>query len=743
MSDAPTLSSEESRSVLELARTLVASARSWALYPPEHPAVRESLDRLRTAINDANGGQSFSFAVTPDTLIVSGAPVEGRDAATVSELAKWLHDRDVLEIAFLGDATIDALQKLLGMLSDDSRVVRQRGGPAKVWADEGDPAIAIQQIDFSRVLEDREITSPIRRKDDLWRSIVKGVLDRKKPTDEAAQKRLLEISGDVVAIGELANDVIAPHHAPDGSPMLTSQAAAVVAAYHHLVGMVDVLSPERRSEVMQNLASATANLNPHVVMQMLATNVGDAAAGAVGQAGSGLVVNGIIDAMDDTRVAQLLATTLAIEGQASARLATVFNTIAPDEERKSRVLSLTRRLLGETDFGRQDAFSSLWSSMEELLLTYNERPFVSQSYRAGLDGIGTRADTMAAEVPADLAPLLDTLGQDNVRRLSVILLIDLLKLERDPARAPELARDVAAMVDDLLLAGDYDSALSVVTALQERAADAKAVTGQASRVALDGVVTTAPFHETAELLGEMNESEARTFGDICTKIGAASADALKGHLEAEAVTPGRTRATAIIKQFGARAVTRLAPLVGSGKWAAQRNAAELLGDIGVPEAVPLLQPLLRGQDGRVTTAAVRAFSGIKDPAAARAVHTALRAASGDQRRAVVEALVTQKDARVVPVLVRILEESDPFGGDHAIVLETLGALSSVGDDQAVPALSSLIRKKKFLGGKKVKAVKEKGLGALRAIKTPAATRAIEDAATNGDRMLRKLARAGA
>jgi len=172
-------------------------------------------------------------------------------------------------------------------------------------------------------------------------------------------------------------------------------------------------------------------------------------------------------------------------------------------------------------------------------------------------------------------------------------------------------------------------------------------------------------------------------------------------------------------------------------------AAELLGDIGVPEAVPLLQPLLRGQDGRVTTAAVRALSGIKDPAAARAVHTALRAASGDQRRAVVEALVTQKDARVVPVLVRILEESDPFGGDHAIVLETLGALSSVGDDQAVPALSSLIRKKKFLGGKKVKAVKEKGLGALRAIKTPAATRAIEDAATNGDRMLRKLARAGA
>jgi len=86
------------------------------------------------------------------------------------------------------------------------------------------------------------------------------VLDRRKPTDEATQNRLLEISGDVVAIGELANDVIAPHHTSDGSPMLTSQAAAVIAAYHHLVGIVDVLSPERRSEVMQNLAAATGQL---------------------------------------------------------------------------------------------------------------------------------------------------------------------------------------------------------------------------------------------------------------------------------------------------------------------------------------------------------------------------------------------------------------------------------------------------------------------------------------------------
>jgi len=419
----------------------------------------------------------------------------------------------------------------------------------------------------------------------------------------------------------------------------------------------------------------------------------------------------------------------------------VFNTIATDDDRKTRVLSLTRQMLGETDFGRQDAFQNLWSSMEELLLTYNEKPFVSASYRTGLDQVGARAEQMATEVPADLVEMIDTLGQDNVRRLSVTLLTDLLKLEKDPARAPELARDVAALAEDLLLAGDYESTLAVVTALQAQAADPTAVTSQSSRVSLDGVVSTVAFHETAEMLGEMQEQEASIFADICARIGPPATDALKAHLETDAVTPGRTRATAIIRQYGARAVSRLNSVVGSNAWAAQRNAAELLGEIGAPEGVPLLQPLLRGRDARVITAAVRALSNIRDPAAARAVHTVLRAATGDQRRAVVDALVAQRDARVVPVLVRIIDESEPFGADHAIVLDAIDALTRVGDDQAVPALATLMRRKKLLARKKGRALKERSLAALRAIKSPAAEGAIQDAAKTGDRLLRKLARA--
>ncbi|HZB26483.1 MAG TPA: HEAT repeat domain-containing protein [Vicinamibacterales bacterium] len=738
MPEVTPLPPELSRSVSALARSLVAAARTWTLYPPDHPAVRASVERFGRTINDAGKQQMFGFGVTPDTLLLQGAPAAAAEGA-VAEAAAWLHRRDILELSFSPDPPVTALHSFLALLSDDTAAVRQRGGPAAVWQAQGHPSIQIEQIDFSKVLEDRDGASHVRRKDDLWRTIVRSVIERRRTVDEGLQKRLLEIAGDSVAIGDLAADVMAPNCTADGSPMLTSQAAAVIAAYRHLVGVVDVMAPQQKADVLRNLASATAGLDSRVVVQILDA-AGDIAADSAGAAADFDLRRAVATAMDDAQVAQLLATTLSLEGQATNRLASVFGTIAPDEERKRRVLTMARSMLTETSFGKTSRFQALWESTEELLLSYNERPFVSAHYRAGLDGVGGRAEAMARDVPAELTALIHTLHQDNIRRLSVTLLIDLLGLESNRARAAELARDTAALGEDLLLAGDYEGALSIARSLAALAADAKAVAAPGARVALDGLVNTSAFHETVDHLGEMEDPAAGVFRGICEAVGPAATDALRRHLETEDLTPSRQRAAEVIRSYGARAVGRLAPLVASPHWFVRRNAAELFGEIGAAEAVPLLQPLLRGGDARVTRAAVRALASIQDPSAARAVHTVLRAATGDLRRAVVDALVAERDRRVVPLLGRILDESDALGADHAVVVETLGAVGVLGGDEAITAVDRIMRTTRWFARRRVRAVKTAALTTLRQIGTPAATAAISRAAGNGDRLLRRLAR---
>lgn len=732
MSEGAQLSPELARGLLQLARALVAAARNWTLYPAEHPAVAASVARLSDAIQRSTLGAIFSVGITPDTLLVESAPADASQPA-IAEAAALLHDRDVLRITFVGEVPQRALHAFLRLLALDASERRRLGGPARIWAVDGDPSLTLEQIDYEKVLarEGGHVPEPAKR-DDLWRSIVLSIVTMQHTVfDEHAQERLVAIAGSVPDIGDLATAVSAPICGLDGSPMITSQAAAVLASYRHLANIVSVKAPDRLSDVMNNLAAASLQLDPHVVMQVLKT--GDNSESAV------QIVKGLAAGFDDTKVAQLLATALALDGRASDRLATIFNTIAPDEDRKRRVLTLTRSMLNETDFGKAGNFQTLWSSTEELLVAYNEKPFVSDAYRTALDEVGTRAERMAAaDLPAELQDWMTSLGQENVRALSVQMLIDMLAIETDAKRADEIAHDMEALAEDLLMAGAYPDAGAVIIALSARGSTPNAIGRDACRQALDRLGGSLALAETLSLIEDLDDDAWDAVRGLITKIGPSTVTTLSAAAATERETRGSQRASAVILAFGKAAISRLAPLVADDRWFAQLKGATLLGLIGSADVVPLLQPLLRKTDARVARAAVVGLGKIDDAAAARAVQTVLRAATGDMRKTVIDALVAERDPRVVPLLSRVIAESAPLGPDHLVVIEMLDALALVGSESAVPTLVTTSRVKRLFGGKKVKVLKEHAVDAMVRIGGTKATAALDELARSGDRALRRI-----
>jgi HEAT repeat protein len=347
----------------------------------------------------------------------------------------------------------------------------------------------------------------------------------------------------------------------------------------------------------------------------------------------------------------------------------------------------------------------------------------------------------ARDLPEEMPEWADSLGQQNVRKLSVVLIIDLLRLERDAARAAEIADDMTALAEDLLIAGDYSDAQRVVNALAETANNARFVTPGACREALFRLAASPGMHEAVAMLGDVEPESLEIFSDICRLVGVAIVDVLGLTLRIQEPTAARLRASDIIVSFGAPAVSRLAPFIDDERAYVQCHVAELLGRIASPQAVPLLQPLIRRSDAKLVRVAVAAMANIDDPAAARAIHTVLRAATGEQRRAVIDALVAGRDARVVPMLVRILEESEPLGKDHAVVLDTLTALKLVHTDNAVRPIARVAERKRWFARSKNMALKSTAVDALASIGTAESRQALQKAAAEGDRLLRKLAKA--
>ena len=515
---------------------------------------------------------------------------------------------------------------------------------------------------------------------------------------------------------------------------MTTQAAAVLGAYRHLANVVTMLGADRLPEVMRNMAAAAATLDPRLLVQVMHP------AQAEEQSEQAAVVRGVADAFDDLKVAQLMATSLALDGRASTRLAEVFDTLAPDAERKRRVLTLTRSLLSEADFGKLGEFDTIWKSMEELLFGYDDRPFVSAEYQQTLDGLSPRVGVMATDLPAETAEWIATLDHENVRQIWVTLHIDLLRVEIDPDRADDLARDMEGLTADLLLAGEFGRAHDVAKALAAAAHDLSSVAREPWRLALDRLGSAPSLREAVALLDQMGPAEFQFFKQLCGDVGAACIEALQSVLTVETDTEMRRRGTEIILTLGAEAVPRLIRFVETSPPYAQRTVAGLLGQIATKEAVPPLRALLRSTDPHVVKATLTALTRIHDSSASRAVHTAVRAATGAARRAIVEALVAERDPRIVRMLAYILAESEVLRADHAIVLEMLEALGRVGGDAAVAPVKNIMGVRSWFARRRVKAIKAAAVTALIRIGTPRAAAALDEASRSGDRLLRRTVR---
>jgi hypothetical protein len=133
---------------------------------------------------------------------------------------------------------------------------------------------------------------------------------------------------------------------------------------------------------------------------------------------------------------------------------------------------------------------------------------------------------------------------------------------------------------------------------------------------------------------------------------------------------------------GARALIHM---LGDSRWFAVRNAAELLGEMGVKEAEPELTKLLDHPDDRVRAASGGALTKLGSSAAARGVHDALRDAHNTVREHAVEAVRGRGGAHSVGSLIRAINQDD----DDAVQMAMLTALARIGTPAAVEKLVSI------------------------------------------------------
>ena len=315
----------------------------------------------------------------------------------------------------------------------------------------------------------------------------------------------------------------------------------------------------------------------------------------------------------------------------------------------------------------------------------------------------------------------------------------LAELERNSS-APNVGDLLAALIDNAAAAaklGRFEQVLGVIVGVirvEEKVPEASGVRRQYG-IAMRRFYTKPVLEGLSRLLAAPKHRAAAV--TALQRGGAAGVEVLMDVLAA-APTVGERRAVFDALKHMTEGTDQLVHMLDHSEWFVVRNVAELIGELGMEDAVPALGKRLDHADERVRKAVGLALAKIGTRGAAEPLRRALRDRSQEVRMQVAVGIGGRKSSALAMPLVVAMEEEK----DEAVVRELLLALGRIGSPDAVQALIKWAQPTGRFFGRKPSELRVAAVEALRLAATPAALGTLEGLSDDGDRAVREAASRG-
>src|SRR5712671_1042499 len=312
----------------------------------------------------------------------------------------------------------------------------------------------------------------------------------------------------------------------------------------------------------------------------------------------------------------------------------------------------------------------------------------------------------------------------------------LAELERN-STAPNVGDLLAALIDNAAAAtklGRFEQVLGVIVGVirvEEKVPETSGVRRQYG-IAMRRFYTKPVLEGLSRLLAAPKHRAAAV--TALQRGGAAGVEVLMDVLAA-APTVGERRAVFDALKHMTEGTDQLVHMLDHSEWFVVRNVAELIGELGMEDAVPALGKRLDHADERVRKAVGLALAKIGTRGAAEPLRRALRDRSQEVRMQVAVGIGGRKSSALAMPLVVAMEEEK----DEAVVRELLLALGRIGSPDAVQALIKWAQPTGRFFGRKPSELRVAAVEALRLAATPAALGTLEGLSDDGDRAVREAA----
>jgi hypothetical protein len=739
------LAPQDAARLTELARAFKAAARAVVLYPAAHPAIGATLGRIVTLTAAGALTAPLRIGVLADGLVVDGRAPARVDPA-ITELAALLHDHLIGELTVHPDGDLEAWRAFLLLLGRAPDAVRAEGGIARLWTTMAGRHVEIREIDYAEVLRERKGGEAA-----AWDQVIAHCLQGDAfELNEETIRALLDAASDPEKVAQLIATLDA--RAAETGRDVQKRTAALLRLLQGIVQAVSEREPDQLEPVLSNLAGAAGRLSPDMLVSLLSQR--DRPAGTVSvpsspeaakPQGVASLVTAVTSRMSDATIAQFVARNALAPGTSIDRVAQAFHALVRDVERRERLITMAHDEAAASPLGAAEGFEQAWEGVAEKMITsYSDEPFVSDEYARELSTTRSKAidiEQLNDDPPERLAAWLGTVATTELRTLDLTLVLDLLRIEPDTERWATLMRPVVALIEDLLLVGDFDAASELVAALVIHTGPAAADDRrQKVRSALDALVKGPMMRHIVSHLATVDEPQFERIKTMSVSLGEIIIRPLAESLAAEERARPRDRLSSILIAFGASGRSEVERLKNSPNAAVRRTAIYLLREFGGSDALPELTELLNDNEQQVQREAVRAILRIGTDSAYQVLEKALLTGTAQSREMIMQALTLVRDERATPVFSYILNHLDHRGQLGSIYMRAIEALGALKDPEGVPALKSALYRGEWWAPRRTAALRDAAAQSLARIAAPEAIAALEEAAASGSRGIRTAAR---
>jgi len=266
--------------------------------------------------------------------------------------------------------------------------------------------------------------------------------------------------------------------------------------------------------------------------------------------------------------------------------------LVPETERRSTLVELAEAEVSKTPLGREPRFDDLWHRASEMLLSYRDEKFVSAEYARELTTARAQAidvDRVSDDPPERIAAWMATVTDAEVRRFDLQLLLDLLRIEEDLDKWRDVLEPAAAHVDDLVLLGDFESAMPLAQAIAAHAGgEGRPDRRPFAAAAVDKLAAGQLMLSMVGHLRTVDDDVADLAKMLCHALGGGIIRPLAEALATEERGRAFRRLTDILVSFGSRGQDAVEQLKSSPNPAVRRTAIHLLREFGGNAALPEL-----------------------------------------------------------------------------------------------------------------------------------------------------------